>query len=237
MAHALCRHLEIEPGEVSSNGEFTVEHAPCLGLCDHAPAVLVGEAGPEHHAAHGPTLERQPGGPDHADPGLVPRVRPGVDRDQPDPALGVGGVVAQQPRVRVGLLGHALVLRPPAPRRDVVDHDRRAEGFGAEGAYLSAAKKLLDPRDPSVRAVTAVRSRTLGFSVKQIEVLLGLWDDRERASAEVKRMAQAHADDLGHRIEEMQAMQRTLLELAHRCHGDDRPDCPILDDLAGPSGS
>jgi NADH-quinone oxidoreductase subunit F len=44
LAHALCRHLEIEPGEVSSNGEFTVEHAPCLGLCDHAPAVLVGEA-------------------------------------------------------------------------------------------------------------------------------------------------------------------------------------------------
>ena len=81
------------------------------------------------------------------------------------------------------------------------------------------------------------RSRTLGFSVKQIEVLLGLWDDRERASAEVKRMAQAHADDLGHRIEEMQAMQRTLLELAHRCHGDDRPDCPILDDLAGQAGN
>src|SRR3970282_2501842 len=44
LAHALVRHLEIEPGEVGSNGEFTVEHAPCLGLCDHAPALLVGEA-------------------------------------------------------------------------------------------------------------------------------------------------------------------------------------------------
>ena len=76
------------------------------------------------------------------------------------------------------------------------------------------------------------RGRSLGFSMKQIEVLLGLWDDRERASAEVKRMAQAHADDLGHRIEEMQAMQRTLEQLARHCYGDGRPACPILDDLA-----
>ena len=78
------------------------------------------------------------------------------------------------------------------------------------------------------------RSRSLGFPVKQIETLLGLWDDRDRASAEVKRLADAHADELGRRIEEMQAMQRTLRQLARRCHGDDRPECPILDDLAGP---
>jgi len=78
------------------------------------------------------------------------------------------------------------------------------------------------------------RSRSLGFPVKQIETLLGLWDDRERASAEVKQLAEAHADELGRKIEEMQAMQRTLQQLARRCHGDDRPDCPILDDLAGP---
>ena len=78
------------------------------------------------------------------------------------------------------------------------------------------------------------RSRSLGFPVKQIETLLGLWDDRDRASAEVKRLADAHADELGRRIEEMQAMQRTLRELARRCHGDERPECPILDDLAGP---
>lgn len=77
------------------------------------------------------------------------------------------------------------------------------------------------------------RSRSLGFSIKQIEVLLALWSDRSRASAEVKQLAKQHADELGARIAEMQAMQRTLEDLARRCHGDQRPDCPILDDLSG----
>lgn len=76
------------------------------------------------------------------------------------------------------------------------------------------------------------RARVLGFPIKQIEVLLGLWDNRERASSEVKELARAHADELGRKIKEMQAMQQTLLHLARRCHGDDRPDCPILEDLA-----
>ena len=76
------------------------------------------------------------------------------------------------------------------------------------------------------------RSRSLGFSTRQIETLLGLWNDRSRASAEVKKLAQAHADELGAKIAEMQAMQRTLQDLARRCHGDGRPECPILDDLA-----
>lgn len=78
------------------------------------------------------------------------------------------------------------------------------------------------------------RARALGFSIKQIEALLGLWNNRERASAEVKRLAQAHADELAAKIHEMQAMQRTLQDLASRCHGDERPECPILDDLATP---
>ena len=78
------------------------------------------------------------------------------------------------------------------------------------------------------------RARGLGFSIKQIEALLGLWDDRSRASAEVKRLAQAHVDELAEKIAEMQAMQRTLQDLARRCHGDERPECPILEDLAKP---
>lgn len=77
------------------------------------------------------------------------------------------------------------------------------------------------------------RARTLGFSMQQIAVLLGLWNDRSRASAEVKALAEHHAHDLGARIAELQAMQRTLLALARGCHGDARPECPILDDLAG----
>jgi MerR family transcriptional regulator, copper efflux regulator len=77
------------------------------------------------------------------------------------------------------------------------------------------------------------RARSLGFSIKQIGQLLGLWSDPSRSSAEVKRLAQLHADDLAARIREMQAMQRTLRDLARHCHGDQRPECPILDDLAG----
>ena len=77
------------------------------------------------------------------------------------------------------------------------------------------------------------RSRNLGFSMKQIEVLLALWGDQDRASSEVKKLAQAHAKELGEKILEMQAMQRTLLALSKNCHGNQRPDCPILDDLAG----
>jgi Cu(I)-responsive transcriptional regulator len=77
------------------------------------------------------------------------------------------------------------------------------------------------------------RARSLGFPMKQIETLLALWGDDRRASAEVKKLAQAHADELGAKIGEMQAMQRTLLELSRHCRGNQRPECPILDDLAG----
>jgi len=76
------------------------------------------------------------------------------------------------------------------------------------------------------------RARSLGFSMKHIEALLSLWGDPKRASRDVKRLAQSHADELERKILEMQAMQRTLRDLAHRCHGDERPDCPVLDDLS-----
>ena len=76
------------------------------------------------------------------------------------------------------------------------------------------------------------RGRDLGFSMDEIATLLGLWQDKQRASSQVKRIAQAHIDDLRERIAAMQAMQRSLQALVHCCHGDDRPDCPILDDLA-----
>lgn len=79
------------------------------------------------------------------------------------------------------------------------------------------------------------RARGLGFAMKEIAQLLGLWDDCDRASAEVKALALHHVDELDAKIAEMQAMRRTLRDLAERCHGDDRPDCPILDDLAAPT--
>ena len=77
------------------------------------------------------------------------------------------------------------------------------------------------------------RARDLGFSIEEITTLLALWHDRSRTSAQVKRIAQSHIDQLTQRIAAMQAMQRTLQTLVGCCQGDDRPDCPILDDLAG----
>ena len=89
-------------------------------------------------------------------------------------------------------------------------------------------------REDDVHVLRFVRrARDLGFSLAEIKGLLGLWGNRRRASADVKRLAQQHIEDLDRRIAEMQAMRRTLADLAKHCHGDARPDCPILDDLAG----
>jgi len=76
------------------------------------------------------------------------------------------------------------------------------------------------------------RSRVLGFSLEQIRVLLALWQDKQRASKDVRAMARQHIAELDEKIAAMQAMRRTLEQLATKCHGDDRPDCPILDDLS-----
>ena len=89
-------------------------------------------------------------------------------------------------------------------------------------------------REEDVHTLRFVRrARDLGFSLPEIKALLGLWTNRRRASADVKRLAMKHVDDLDRRIGEMQAMRRTLADLAKHCHGDGRPDCPILEDLAG----
>jgi Cu(I)-responsive transcriptional regulator len=77
------------------------------------------------------------------------------------------------------------------------------------------------------------RARDLGFNMAEIGQLLGLWNDRRRKSSEVKRLAMRHVAELERKIAELQSMRRTLVELAHHCHGDHRPDCPILDDHAG----
>lgn len=76
------------------------------------------------------------------------------------------------------------------------------------------------------------RGRALGFSIEEIGELLALWDDVSRPSSEVKRIAQAHVADLRKRIAEMQTMVETLQDLISHCHGDGRPECPILGDLA-----
>jgi len=76
------------------------------------------------------------------------------------------------------------------------------------------------------------RARDLGFSIAEIAQLLKLWQNRRRASADVKRIALAHVADLERRMHELAAMKRTLEELAAHCHGDARPECPIIDELS-----
>lgn len=76
------------------------------------------------------------------------------------------------------------------------------------------------------------RCRELGFAMTDVASLVGLWHNQTRSSADVKAIAGRHLDSLAQRIEGLQAMQRTLQSLMGCCHGDQRPDCPILDELA-----
>ena len=76
-------------------------------------------------------------------------------------------------------------------------------------------------------------ARDLGFPIEDIRELLGLWADEHRTSADVKAMALVRADELGRKARALEAMRATLLELASRCHGNDRPDCPIIDRISG----
>ena len=100
-------------------------------------------------------------------------------------------------------------------------------GVGRTGAGY---RQYSEPEVHTLRFIK--RARDLGFSMAEISELVGLWQNRRRASASVRRIAQRHADDLAHRIAAMQDMRKTLAHLIHCCHGDDRPDCPILEDLA-----
>jgi Cu(I)-responsive transcriptional regulator len=109
--------------------------------------------------------------------------------------------------------------------------------YEAIGLLRLVERRHNDYRDYGERDVHELRfigrARRLGFSIREIGALLALWRDRGRPSREVKRIADAHIRELELRIADMQAMAKTLRELVRACRGDDRPDCPILDDLAG----
>ncbi|WP_114011660.1 Cu(I)-responsive transcriptional regulator [Cohaesibacter intestini] len=76
------------------------------------------------------------------------------------------------------------------------------------------------------------RSRSLGFSIEECRLLLSLYDDENRASADVKSIAMSKITEIDRKIAELKSLRHTLSELAHNCHGNDKPDCPILDGLA-----
>lgn len=108
--------------------------------------------------------------------------------------------------------------------------------YESVGLISAADRTDSNYRDFGEREVNELRfvrrARSLGFAVDEIRRLLSLWRDRSRPSREVKAIAEQHVADLDARIVEMQAMADALRELAHCCAGDDRPDCPILADLA-----
>jgi MerR family copper efflux transcriptional regulator len=98
-------------------------------------------------------------------------------------------------------------------------------------ARTDAGYRLYSERDVQVLQFIH-RSRELGFPLEQIRTLLALWQDKHRASKDVRAMAKQHIAELDRKIADMQAMRRTLENLASKCHGDERPECPILDDLS-----
>ena len=103
-------------------------------------------------------------------------------------------------------------------------------------ARSESGYRLYDEND--IHALRFIqRGRSLGFDMEQLTELLGLWRDQGRSSAQVRQLAQRHADALAQRIADMQAMQQTLQTLIHACHGDARPECPILDSLADHGGN
>ena len=105
------------------------------------------------------------------------------------------------------------------------------------GLVGPASRRSNGYRDYAERDVHTLRflnrARNLGFSVEDCRALAALYTDRNRKSADVKALAQARIDDIDRKLAELRAMRHTLQHLADRCHGDDRPDCPILEDLAG----
>jgi Cu(I)-responsive transcriptional regulator len=115
--------------------------------------------------------------------------------------------------------------------------ERMIRHYEKIGIVPPAARRDSGYRDYDEREVRTLqfirRARDLGFSIEEIRQLLGLWQDRGRASADVKALALSRADELRRKERELRDMRRALEHLAASCHGDDRPDCPILGGLEG----
>lgn len=124
------------------------------------------------------------------------------------------GRAAKESGVSVKMIRHyeAIGLLPP-PARTLANY----RVYGANDVHMLRFIK---------------RARTLGFSMDDIRELVGLWKNKARSSAAVKKIAGRHLEELRHKIAELQSMASTLEHLTKHCHGDQRPECPILEDLA-----
>lgn len=128
------------------------------------------------------------------------------------------GAAAQASGVSQRMIRHyeQIGLIPPPARRDSGYRDYAA-------ADVHRLRFIANARD-------------LGFPIDDIRDLLSLWSNSQRASAEVKALALARAEELGRKADALRALRETLLELAGRCHGDDRPECPIIERMSGDGG-
>lgn len=124
------------------------------------------------------------------------------------------GAVSKKSGVSQRMIRHyeGIGLIPVPPRRDSGYRD-----YGEDDVH---------------RLRFIANARDLGFGIEEIRTLLALWSDRERSSADVKRLALQQAEALGEKMKAIEAMRSTLIHLAKGCHGDSRPDCPIIDALA-----
>lgn len=112
---------------------------------------------------------------------------------------------------------------------------RHYEGIGLIPAALRRDSGYRDYTEQDVHRLRFIaRARDLGFPIDDIATLLALWSDRSRASSEVKALALARVNELKRKERTLREMRQALEHLAGACHGDGRPDCPILEDLAGP---
>ncbi len=115
--------------------------------------------------------------------------------------------------------------------------ERMIRHYETIGLMPAAARQGSGYRDYDEKDVHRLRfvarARNLGFAIDDIRQLLSLWDNGDRASADVRALALSHAAALGEKVDALQAMRKELLHLADLCHGDGRPDCPILDRLSG----
>ena len=109
-------------------------------------------------------------------------------------------------------------------------------GLLSKVARTSANYRL--SRDTDVHTLRFIRrARALGFSMAEIQELVGLWQNTSRSAAAVKKVAGKHVQDLNAKIAALSEMVQTLEHLMHHCHGDERPECPILNDLAEAGGA
>lgn len=100
-----------------------------------------------------------------------------------------------------------------------------------------AANGYRDYADADIHRLAFIqRSRSLGFTIEECRLLLSLYEDKDRASADVKTLALEKIEEIDRKVKELQSLKSTLKSLADHCHGDDRPECPIIDDIAGELG-